>query len=131
MRGYLLDTQAFLWWTSDPERLPGRLFTILNEPESKLLLSVASCWEMQIKIGIGKLVLAEGMERLVEREIEVNALEILPIGFTHTSELRNLPPLHKDPFDRMLIAQAKVESLALVSGDEIIKRYPDIVLLWD
>jgi PIN domain nuclease of toxin-antitoxin system len=104
MRGYLLDTHTFLWWTSDPERLPRVLLDLLQAPEARLVLSVASCWELQIKISLGKLKLAEGLGKLVEREIEENSLEILPVGFRHVVELKNLPPLHKDPIDRMLVA---------------------------
>jgi PIN domain nuclease of toxin-antitoxin system len=131
MKGYLLDTHAFLWWVGEPERLPGKLIERLSEKEAALYLSVASCWEIQIKAGLGRLQMREDLETIVKRETDNNALQILPILFGHTLCLKELPPLHRDPFDRMLVAQAIDESLVFVSRDPAIAKYPRVDIVWD
>jgi Uncharacterized protein conserved in bacteria len=131
MKGYLLDTHAFLWWTGNPSRLPERLLATLRRQDARLVLSVASTWEMMVKIGLGKLTLTEGLESVIDREVNRNALELLPIAYSHSLALAELPPLHRDPFDRMLIAQASVESLILVSRDDLVRQYPLVETIWD
>jgi len=130
MRGYLLDTHTFLWWTGEPARLPTAVLGILRSPDSSLLLSTASAWELQIKVGLGKLQLDVALEEIIDREIAENGLALLPIELAHIIALGALPPLHRDPFDRMLIAQARAEDLVLVSGDGLVRAYPDVAVLW-
>ncbi|OHE64979.1 MAG: hypothetical protein A2Z99_18100 [Treponema sp. GWB1_62_6] len=127
----LLDTHAFLWWTGDQDRLPAELLRIMRLPETRLVLSVASSWEAMIKIGLGKLKTDEKWNEIVAREIRENALAILPVKLEHTYTLHGLPPLNRDPFDRMLIAQSICENLTLATGDPLIRNYPDAKTIWE
>lgn len=126
----LFDTHCFLWWIAEPERLPSAVIDALRSPQSELYLSAASAWEVRIKTQLGRLMLSEPWERLVEREVSENGLHLLPITVMHTDQLITLEPLHRDPFDRMLMAQSKAETMRLVSGDSWIHEYPDIDILW-
>jgi len=92
-------------------------------PTNILLLSVASAWEMQIKLQVGKLKLALPLETIVEGQQQTNRLGILPVTLAHVLALKNLPAHHKDPFDRLLIAQANVEEAALVTNDPVFESY--------
>jgi PIN domain nuclease of toxin-antitoxin system len=125
----LLDTHAFLWWDSDPSKLSPQALAACQEPTNSLLLSVASAWEIQIKLQLGKLKLALSLETLIEGQQQTNRLEILPVTLPHVLALRTLPAHHKDPFDRLLIAQANVEGAALVGSDPAFESYP-VKRLW-
>ncbi len=120
----LLDTHVFIWIATDPERLSPRARALCQDLDNVLVLSVASVWEMQIKIQLGKLMLPAPLDQLVEDQRAVNALTLLPIELPHVLALQGLPPLHKDPFDRMLIAQASVQSATLLTADEKLMGYP-------
>lgn len=126
----LLDTHAFIWWTCDPEKLPGTLFTRLMDPRNTLLLSTVSSWEIMIKTGIGKLSFNEDLEMVISREIEKNGLQIIPITLDHTYRLKRIPPIHKDPFDRMLIAQALSAGLKIATDDSFIEQYDGVETVW-
>lgn len=126
----LLDTHTFIWWACEPEHLPENLVNTFRKPINSLVLSTASSWEVQIKIGIGKLNLTESWETIVLREIEKNAFRILPIQLEHTFTLKSLPPVHKDPFDRMLISQALTENLIIATNDRFIRRYDSVQTVW-
>jgi len=126
----LFDTHVFLWWTSSPERLPSTVVEQLCSPQSELYLSAASAWEVRIKEQLNRLNLSEPWQTIVDREVTQNGLQLLPISFLHTNNLLNLQPLHKDPFDRMLMAQSLAEEMFLVSGDSWIHSYPSIRVLW-
>ena len=115
----LLDTHIFLWWDNDPDRLTARATAVCQEPSNSLVLSVASVWEMQIKQQLGKLTLRLPLAELIADQQATNALEILPITLAHVLALAELPPHHKDPFDRLLIAQANSENIDLLSVDPI------------
>lgn len=128
---YLLDTHTFIWWTCDPEKLPRTLFNQFLDPRNTLAFSAASSWEMMIKIGIGKLSLNEDLELIIAREIERNGLQILPITLDHTYKLKTLPPIHKDPFDRMLIAQAKTNDFTIATNDSFIRKYESVKTTWE
>ncbi len=125
----LLDTHAFIWWDSEPARLPTLVREHCENRTNIVLLSVASVWEIQIKRQLGKLNLQMPLNELVKSQQEANGLLILPITLTHVLELDSLPALHKDPFDRLLIAQASAENAILVSGDAIFADY-GVNLLW-
>jgi PIN domain nuclease of toxin-antitoxin system len=127
----LLDTHTFLWWISSPDLLPKTLFDSLMNNDNEIWLSTASSWEVEIKAGLGKLKLHEKWEDILQREIECNSLQILPIHLFHTFKLKNLQPLHKDPFDRMLIAQAMAENMVIASKDSLIRQYDGVITLWD
>lgn len=119
----LLDTHAFLWLMEAPEKLPVKILKACENPANRLFLSLASIWEMQIKIGLGKLRIKGTLSVIVSEQITSNSMEPLPIQLSHLWGLSKLPSHHADPFDRLLVAQAQVEKLALVTADEAIRRY--------
>lgn len=125
----LLDTHIFIWWTGIPERLSERVNNLLANKNNELILSVASVWEMQIKLNLGKLQLSLPLEELIETQQQTNNLLLLPIEVDYVWTLKNLPMHHRDPFDRMLIAQAIAEQLPIVSVDAVFDAYP-ITRLW-
>lgn len=125
----LLDTHAFIWWDSDPLRLSQNALRLCQDPRNRLLLSAGSAWEMQIKMQIGKLRFSLSLEELLGNQQRVNNLEMIPITLGHILGLERLPMHHKDPFDRLLIAQAIAEGAALVSGDSIFANYP-VEVVW-
>lgn len=125
----LLDTHAFIWWANEPEKLSARVLASLNPASNELILSVVSVWEMQIKLQLGKLKLAVPLRELVESQEQKNAVRILYVELEHILALDALPSYHKDPFDRLLAAQANVEGASLVSGDAVFSNYP-VRLLW-
>ena len=102
----LLDTHSFIWWTIQQARLSATALAAIQNPQNELLLSVASIWEMQIKIQIGKLHFNLPLPQLIDDQQRVNGLQFLTIEPDHIYTLEQLPFHHKDPFDRMLIAQA-------------------------
>ena len=125
----LLDTHVFIWWDSEPARLSPRALALCQDPQNTLLLSVVSLWEMQIKLQLGKLKLALPLREIVDGQRRTNNVEILPVTLEHVLGLENLPPYHKDPFDRLLVAQAIVEEAVLVSADPNIAKYP-VQIVW-
>jgi PIN domain nuclease of toxin-antitoxin system len=125
----LLDTHVFIWWASAPEKLSEQVLAAFQDRNNGLILSVASTWEMQIKLQLGKLKLKSSLDSLIEAQQRANDLQILPIELSHVLALSDLPPHHKDPFDRLLIAQAGAEDAFLVSADEVFSRYA-VRLLW-
>lgn len=129
MTRLLLDTHAFLWWDSDPQRLSATVLALCRDPSVRLLLSLVSVWEMQIKSGLGKLPLTLPLAQIVQEQQARHGLELLPITPAHIYALDSLPPHHKDPFDRLLIAQAQVENLPLASIDSLFAPYP-VSLIW-
>jgi PIN domain nuclease of toxin-antitoxin system len=117
----LLDTQAFLWWVADDSRLSKRAARAIAA--SECLLSVASCWEMAIKASLGKLTLPGPVERFVQEQLEVNGFNLLAVSLEHTGGVAALPFHHRDPFDRLLAAQARAGELGIVSADPIFPKY--------
>jgi PIN domain nuclease of toxin-antitoxin system len=120
----ILDTHAFIWWDSEPDKLSPRARSLCEDPQNQLVLSVASLWEMQIKLQLGKLTLSSSLSSIIAAQQEANELHLLAIQPDHTYALDNLPTLHKDPFDRMIVAQAITEGLRLISHDDIVRKYP-------
>lgn len=102
----LLDTHTFIWWDSEPARLSPHALALCQDRQNVLLLSVVSVWEMQIKLQLGKLRLALPLKEIIETQQQTNSIEILPVTLAHVLALENLPAYHKDPFDRLLVAQA-------------------------
>jgi PIN domain nuclease of toxin-antitoxin system len=126
----LSDTHAFIWWNLYPEKLSRYATELLEDKNNQILLSIASVWEMQIKINLGKLQLDLPLPELVLSQIEVNNIEILPIELYHIWTLEQLFDHHKDPFDRILIAQSISENISLISVDNIFDNYDKIQRLW-
>lgn len=124
----LLDTHAFIWWDSDPAQLSAAALATLRDPVNEVWLSVVSVWEMVIKAQLGKLTLRLPLVGIVNQQ-QVNGLRVLPLTLAHVLAVEGLPPIHKDPFDRALIAQANVEGAELVSGDHMVRQY-SVHVLW-
>lgn len=120
----LLDTHTFIWWDIEPARLSPRALMLCQDPQNQLILSVASVWEMEIKTQLGKLHFDKPLADMIADQQRANKLEILPIMLAHALVIGALPLVHRDPFDRLLIAQAKVESIPIISRDENFTAYP-------
>ena len=120
MTRYLLDTHILIWWLYDHPNLDSTFRDSICDPNNEIVVSVASIWEIEIKRNLGKLTIDANYFQAIEKEDFI----ILPIFASHTLALRNLPDIHKDPFDRILIAQAQCEKLILMTQDAIIPRYP-------
>lgn len=116
---YLLDTNIFLWWLDDDRRLKGAIRSVLGDPNNQIFVSVVSAWEISIKHKAGKLPL----KTTVKRCFEVSTFEVLNINLSHIVRLDTLPIHHKDPFDRLLVAQSKGENLTFITTDEKIWKY--------
>jgi PIN domain nuclease of toxin-antitoxin system len=124
----LLDTHIFIWWDSDPDQLSPPARALCEDESNTLFLSMASVWEMQIKHQLGKLTFHRPLAEIIQSQQLANGLQFLPIALTHIYALSVLPHHHKDPFDRLIIAQAQVEKLALVSMDAVFRQYkPDVL----
>ena len=119
----LLDTHIFVWWDDEPERLSKRAFDLCNAPGNILVLSIASVWELQIKYQLGKLMLRAPLSQIISDQQRENGIEILPVTLPHVLALDKLPPIHKDPFDRLLIAQSLAENIAVLSVDSVFQNY--------
>ncbi len=120
---YLLDTHVFLWWISDDARLSPRLRGRIAAPNVELLWSVASSWEVGIKYALGKLPLAEPPGPLLARHRYLNRVGVLPIMEAHALAAAALPALHHDPFDRLLVGQAMLEGVELLTADPAVLAY--------
>jgi PIN domain nuclease of toxin-antitoxin system len=125
----LLDTHTFIWWDSDPAKLSPRATAVCLEPGNKLLLSTASVWEIVIKAALGKLTLSVPLAEVIASQQQRNRLDVLAVELQHVLALEQLPAHHKDPFDRLLVAQALVEGAVLVSKDPVFASYP-ITVHW-
>ena len=119
----LLDTHTFLWFIDDSPQLSQQGKALL-EADNELWLSIASLWEITIKLRLGKLTVGMPIEVLMTEHLTRNAIDILPITVAHLIALSTLPLHHRDPFDRLLIAQAMVEQAPLVSADPAFDAYP-------
>ena len=124
----LLDTHAFLWFVAGDERLGRRARRTIEDDESEPLLSAASVWEMAIKAGLGRLTLPATVEEYVAMKL-AEGYTILPVEWPHAAAVERLPLHHRDPFDRLLAAQALVERLPLVTADSVFRRY-GIKTIW-
>ena len=119
----LLDTHTFLWWVQDDPGLSRRARTAISSSANECLLSLVSCWEMAIKLSLGKLRLPSSIERFVPEQLSANAFGPLEISFRHVARVATLPFHHPDPFDRLLAAQALEEGCPIVSADASFRKY--------
>lgn len=126
----LLDTHALLWWLTGDERLPATAAEAIQDPTNEILVSAASAWEISTKYRIGKLPDATRLASDFDAVLRSQGFQGLPITIEHARLVGLLPGPHKDPFDRMLAAQAQVEQLVLVSNEEILDLY-GVVRLWE
>ena len=122
----LLDTHCWLWLQADPGKFSSATLSLLEDPAHELLLSAASCWELSIKYSLGKLPLPEPAETYVLKRLERHGVIGLSIELRHALHAGTLPMLHRDPFDRLLVAQAQLEGLALPTADSKVRAYPDV-----
>lgn len=120
----LLDTHILLWSAGQPERLSDPIRAMLASPENALFFSAVSIWEMVIKLALGREDFRVDPDRLIKMLL-AHGYEELPVTAEHALRVHLLPPLHKDPFDRMLVAQALAEGMTLVTGDEAVLQYQD------
>ncbi len=120
----LVDTHVFLWYITADPKLPMAFRAAIQDPANEAFLSVASVWETVIKYGLGKLTLPAPPEEYLPREREQHQIASLPIEEAALAHLAKLPPLHRDPFDRMLVAQAQQHDLTLLTVDDAVKAYP-------
>ena len=125
----LLDTHAFLWFVTDDPQLSAKAKALIADPNNEILVSPTSYWEIAIKIALGKYPLSVPYEQFVTQGIQGNNFVILPIEVKHTAVLTTLPHHHGDPFDRLIISQAIVEKLQVVSADAKFDAYP-VQRLW-
>lgn len=119
----LLDTHVLLWAAGRPDRLPAAARELITEPWNELLFSAASLWEVAIKHGLGRSDLVVD-SRLLRRGLLDHGYQELPVTSEHAVAIESLPPIHKDPFDRLLVAQAMVEGITLLTADPLVARYP-------
>ncbi len=113
----LLDTHVLFWWLIEPNRLSGTAFAVIEADDSEVFVSIASCWEMAIKVGLGKWPEAALLLDTFDTELQKAEFMLLPIGTVHARTAGLLQSPHRDPFDRLLAAQAQIEGLTLVTAD--------------
>jgi PIN domain nuclease of toxin-antitoxin system len=126
----LLDTHAFLWLLDDaPTKLSRKALEACQDEQNELFLSTATVWELQIKHQLGKLRLKRSLQQVIEQQLALDNVRMLPIDLAHIYALGDLPRHHRDPFDRMLIAQARVEGAEVVTHDPLFAQYP-VTIQW-
>lgn len=125
----LLDTHTFIWYVTDNSRLSNQVLEFINDENNEILLSIASLWEIAIKQNLGKLSFNQPFEIFITQQLNLNDFRLLDIKINHIAVVATLPLHHRDPFDRILIAQALVENIPILSADKIFDAYP-IRRLW-
>jgi PIN domain nuclease of toxin-antitoxin system len=125
----LLDTHAFLWWIADDAQLSKRARSAIATRRDECFVSIASCWEIAIKVSLEKLKLEAPVDRFIPEQLAVNSFSLLSIEFGHVARVARLPFHHRDPFDRLLAGQALIDDLTVVSADPIFRRY-GVKRLW-
>jgi len=125
----LLDTHTFLWWNLKSPQLSDTARNFIANGRNQIYISAVTTWEISIKYGKGKLVLPEPPEKYVANRLTEHRFLALPIQLSHTLQVHKLPDIHKDPFDRLLIIQSKMENLPLLTADRTIARY-EVEVIW-
>jgi len=125
----LLDTHSFLWFVSGNPQIRSSARMLIEDVSNQPFLSVASLWEMAIKMSLGKLSLGQPFETLIPQQLSLNGIALLGITISHTAVVARLPFHHRDPFDRLLVAQAMTEQMSIVSGDTAFDAYA-VTRLW-
>lgn len=126
---FLLDTHALLWWIADAPELSAAARALICDTGNEILVSAVSGWEISLKYQLGKLQLARPPEQLIPRHVAENDLTVLPVSLVHGLEIHRLPLYHRDPFDRMLVAQSRLERAPLISRDPVFGQY-EIDVRW-
>jgi PIN domain nuclease of toxin-antitoxin system len=125
----LLDTHTFLWWINNDTLLSDSARIAISSERNECFLSLASCWELAIKASIGKLRLTKPVERFIPEELNANDFQLLSIDFRHIAKVESLPFHHRDPFDRLLVAQVLTEKMTIISADDMLSEY-GVKRLW-
>lgn len=125
----LADTHAFLWFVTDAPQLSAKAKALLESPDTERFLSIASIWEMAIKASLGKLTLRNPLEEFISEQLSLNRFTLLNISAEHALQTARLPFHHRDPFDRLLIAQSITEKIPLLSNDNALDAY-GITRIW-
>jgi PIN domain nuclease of toxin-antitoxin system len=126
----LIDTHVFLWWASDRgARISEPARELLSDGATEVSFSIASAWEIAIKVGGGRMELPETVERYLPNRLRLHGFDLMPIELPHVVRAGLLPRLHGDPFDRMLVAQAQIEALPILTADPDIGSY-DVETIW-
>jgi PIN domain nuclease of toxin-antitoxin system len=120
---FLLDTHVLLWAAGQPDRLPAAARALLDDPRNELIFSSASLWEIAVKSGLGRADFRVDA-RLLRRGLLDNGYRELPVTSEHAAAIDCLPPIHRDPFDRLLVAQSMVEGIVLLTADPLVAQYP-------
>lgn len=126
---YLIDSQIFVWHLAQPSRIPADIEAILESPDSDLALSMASIWELSIKSASGRLPLPRPTARYIAERAAARDIEVLPITIAHLEAVESLPCHHRDPFDRLIVAQSIVEHLTIISADSAFAQYEASLLV--
>jgi PIN domain nuclease of toxin-antitoxin system len=129
MTSLLLDAHTLLWFVWDDPQLSERAKNLIEDSGNRKLVSIATCWEIAIKVGLGKLDLGEPSRSFLPRELTRNCFELLPVSLDHATQVEGLALHHRDPFDRLLVAQSLVERMPVVSTDAVFDHY-GISRLW-
>lgn len=127
--GLLLDTHVFIWWATGGGRVSARARAAIADPETPIVLSVVVPWEMTIKAVLGRLDLATSPRAIAHVQVARHGYHVLEVGLEHVLGVADLPPHHGDPFDRLLIAQARADDLTVITADGVFTRY-DVPVLW-
>ena len=125
----LLDTHTLIWWATADVRLSPRAASLINDPNSDVVVSAITALEIAIKSATGKLALGGTPQQFVQDQVVANRFEQLALSFDHALQVYGLPPIHRDPFDRVLVAQARFENIPIVTDDALIKQYP-VAIEW-
>ena len=125
----LLDTHAFLWWNTGDDRLSADARAIITDGRTEVLVSVASIWEVATKVAKGRLEIPDEVDQYVADRLDLNHWLSLPIAVDHVVRAAALPRIHLDPFDRMLVAQAQLEGVPILTKDALLTRY-DVETIW-
>ena len=126
---FLLDTHTFLWWITDDPHLSERARQVISDPGNDIFLSAASGWEMAIKTQLGKLQLPDHFEQFIAEQLFRNNITSLPVMMSHALHVQSLPLHHRDPFDRLLIAQGQLEKMPIITTDSVFADY-DVEIVW-
>jgi PIN domain nuclease of toxin-antitoxin system len=120
---FILATHTFLWFITDAPSLSSNAKELIENINNKRLLSIASIWEIAIKVSLGKLELAKPFEEFIPQQLKMNFIELLPIKMPHLAKVIKLPFHHRDPFDRLIISQSLIEQIAVISTDKMFDEY--------
>jgi PIN domain nuclease of toxin-antitoxin system len=125
----LLDTHVFLWWLVDDPQLPQNVRDIISDGSNDMYFSAAGCWEIAVKARLGRMTLPDKPDVFIADQLALNGIQSLPIQSSHALHVFNLPALHRDPFDRILVAQAQLENMPIITADPLIALY-QVQLVW-